>query len=104
MNPGMITKEAKGSKRSALIFCSLLLTLALIMLLAGLVFAAEGDPGVSWWVFSGGGGSVGGGNVTLDSTLGQPVAGASYGGSLSLGAGYWYEEQPVQVFLPQVQR
>jgi hypothetical protein len=42
--------------------------------------------------------------VTLDGTLGQPMTGVSGGGNAWLGAGYWYGEQPVQVFLPMVSR
>jgi hypothetical protein len=80
-----------------------------VVLVVALVFAAAAFAGgtgaaIDWWIISGGGGSTSGGNVTLDSTLGQPIVGPSSGGNAWLGAGYWYGEQPVQVFLPLLER
>ncbi len=71
--------------------------LALGLLAALLVVAAQAlasplanGPAIDWWVVAGGGGHAAGGNITIDDTLGQPIAGPSAGGTVSLGAGYWY--------------
>lgn len=53
---------------------------------------------------SGGGGSLGGGSVRMDSTLGQPITGVSAGENTWLGAGYWYAEAPVLIYLPMLRR
>ncbi len=58
------------------------------LVMAGIALAASG-PAVDWQVVAGGGAPVAGGAVTLNDTLGQPVIGASSGGNLALGAGYW---------------
>ena len=68
------------------------------------VFASGNGPAIDWWVINGGGGRLSNGSVTLDGTLGQPVTGVSTGGSAWLGAGYWYADQPVQIFLPLLRR
>jgi hypothetical protein len=65
------------------------LGLVALLLAAGGAALAAGEA-VDWWVFSGGGAPSSGGNVTLNTTLGQPVAGPSAGGDFALGAGYWY--------------
>jgi hypothetical protein len=50
---------------------------------------ASGPPGIVWWVLGAGGGPAGGGQVTLNATLGQPVVGQSSSGSTTFKAGYW---------------
>ena len=82
----------------------LAVVLALALVSVAVAFASGSGPTIDWWVFSGGGGGASSGSVTLDSTLGQPVAGVSTGDSTWLGAGYWYAEQPVQLFLPMLRR
>jgi hypothetical protein len=99
----MTTQNAKNTPGSRKILLVGLLVFALVALLAGIAFA-NGTVSIDWWVLSGGGGGASGGNVTLDSTLGQPIVGPSRAGNTWLGAGYWYGEQPVQVFLPMVAR
>lgn len=58
------------------------------LLLVSMVLAASG-PAVDWQVVAGGGAPAAGGNITLNDTLGQPIIGASSGGNVGLGAGYW---------------
>lgn len=62
--------------------------IALLLAVGGAALAA--GEAVDWWVLSGGGAPASGGNVTLNTTLGQPVAGPSFTGDIGLGAGYWY--------------
>ena len=69
-----------------------------------MALASGNETAVDWWALAGGGGSANGGNVTLDGTLGQPVTGVANANSLSLGAGYWWGEQPVQLFLPMLRK
>jgi hypothetical protein len=87
-----------------LIFLGLVLVILLILARATITFASGTGSASYWRIFSGGGGSASGDSVTLDSTLGQPVTGVSSSGSAWLGAGYWYAEQPVQLFLPLLRR
>lgn len=65
------------------------LALAVLLAMGGMALAAGGEA-IGWWVISGSGGPASGGNVTVNTTLGQPVAGTSSGGSIGLEAGYWY--------------
>ena len=83
----------------------IVVALALLLATVG-VLVAQATPGsvIDWFVVSGGGGTASGGNVTLDSTVGQPIAGVSTGGNVSLGAGYWYAQELVNLYLPIVVR
>jgi hypothetical protein len=71
---------------------TLLLILA-ISLVAGFVLGAGvyalGTTGIDWWVMGGGGGPASGGEVSLNSTFGQPVTGSSSAGEVTLQSGYW---------------
>jgi hypothetical protein len=58
------------------------------LVMAGIALATSG-PAVDWQVVAGGGMPASGGAVTLNDTLGQPIVGASSGGDVALGAGYW---------------
>ena len=96
------TKHVRGTK----IWKGLLLAavLAVALVFAATAFASS-SPVIDWWVFgASGSGLSSGGNVTLVATLGQPVTGASTGGNAWLGAGFWYADQPVQLFLPLLKR
>lgn len=64
------------------------LALLLVLLLAGQALAEPLAAAVNWWVIAAGGGPASGGNVTVDSTFGQPVTGRSGGGDIALSAGY----------------
>jgi len=75
-------------KGGFLLGMALLCGLALI--LGGVVVLAQGSSAVEWWVVSSGGGPSTSAGVALNDTLGQPIIGASSGGNVTLGAGYWY--------------
>ena len=78
-----------------------------LLLVMGVVWAAAPGPAVDWEVISGGGGPSGGGEVTLNGTLGQTAIGPSAGGGgVTLGAGFWYGigGQVYRVYLPVVVR
>jgi hypothetical protein len=66
-------------------------------LLGGLALAtgvlAQGTVSVDWWVVAGGGGASSADEVVVNSTLGQPIIGASGEKPVALGAGYWYGAQ-----------
>ena len=70
---------------------TILLTLAVLFLLAGSVLAQSGDSyDLSWWTVDSGGYTFStGGNYTLGGTIGQPDAGASSGGTYTLAGGFW---------------
>ena len=91
---------AKKSHRALM----LALLLALSIAALGAAFASANGTTIDWWALSGGGGRASGGGVTLDSTLGQPIAGVSNNTGTWLGAGYWYAEQPLQIYLPMIQK
>lgn len=83
-----------------------------LVLIAGLLVAAgravagaqaPADFAISWWVVAGGGGPATSGNTADNATVGQPIAGESAGGNITLGAGYWYGTQSsYTVCLPAV--
>ena len=81
------------------------MTLLVLLAFAGTALAASAvTPAVDWQVLASGGGVFTGGTITLDATLGQPVAGVSTSGSAWLGSGYWYAYQPVHLYLPLLRR
>jgi hypothetical protein len=82
-----------------------------IFLLSCLLIAAgvfvDGIPEIDRWVIAGGGGESYGEVVTLDATLGEPIVGASSGGSIALEAGFWVGATGTgtnHVFLPLLSR
>jgi hypothetical protein len=64
------------------------LALAVLLLLAGVVLA-QGMPSIGRWVVGGGGGHTENGNYSLDSTIGQAVAGVTGNAPYGLCAGFW---------------
>jgi len=70
-------------------------TILIIILVVGIlgltlsIALAKGEV-IQRKVFGGGVADASGGNVQVSATLGQPVVGASSGGNVSLGAGYWH--------------
>ena len=62
--------------------------LVMSLLFVGMV-QAQDTPSLEWWVIGSGGGSATVGNTTLDSTIGQWVAGSNTAGSTELGSGFW---------------
>jgi len=97
------TEVAKGATKGRFLRVGLLLAVLAVLALGTVVASANGTT-IDWWALSGGGGGASGGGVTLDSTLGQPIAGVSNNTGTWLGAGYWYAEQPRQIFLPMIQK
>jgi hypothetical protein len=84
-----------------------------ILLISGLVFTLVfgwlsgtvlaqfmPDTTIGWSVIANGGGSSSGGNITLESTVGQPITGSSAGGIVSLEAGYWSAEETWEFYIP----
>jgi len=76
----------------------LALVLLAVLLVAGMALAhgavgeaaAQGGTEINWWVIAAGGGSSAAGDVAVNDTLGQAVAGPSQGETVFLSAGYWY--------------
>ena len=87
----------------------LVLTLVFLFLLTGATQSLD-LPAVDWWVLAGGGGPTStGSNVTLNATLGQPIAGPLMSGAeFSLVSGYWGMGWPSPfggaIYLPLVSR
>jgi len=81
------------------------ITLVLLLAVVGII-AAQATPGsaIDWFAITAGGGQAAGGNVTLDSAVGQAIAGPSIGGNVSLGAGYVYALTQVKIYLPMVRK
>lgn len=82
-----------------------LLALMLLVGIAGLALAAGDLPvTIDWSVIGAGGQSVGGGNVTLQSTLAQPITGEAGGGNLTFASGYWNSQNAggavAKIYLP----
>jgi hypothetical protein len=84
---------------------SLVLPAALLatFLLTSLVLAS-GSYSINWWVVGGGGGPISGGDYAINSTIGQPVVGASEGGNYKIEAGFWGGALAVEykIYLPVV--
>lgn len=63
------------------------------------------DSAIDWWVVASTGGVASGGEFAIHDTLGQPIAGASSNGDLSVQAGYWSGVAPeYPLYLPLIQR
>jgi hypothetical protein len=79
---------------AAIICCLLLTSLSL----------ASGSYSINWWVIAGGGGPISGGGYAINSTIGQPVVGASEGGNYRTEAGFWGGALAVEykIYLPIV--
>ena len=72
----------------------LLLLLLLLVLLAGSSspsgqVTAQGETQVNWWIFAGGGGSSECGDVQINATFGQAVAGSARESDTTLTSGFW---------------
>ena len=78
--------------------------LAIMLLIGAGAALAASTPAVNWSTLGAGGAPSGSGAVTLNGTLGQPVAGPSSGGNVALGAGYWYGFAGEKIYLPVVKR
>jgi hypothetical protein len=81
------------------LLAALLLTLVLTSL-----DLASGSYSINWYVIGGGGGPISGGGYTINSTIGQPVVGASEGGNYRMETGFWGGALAVEykIYLPIV--
>ena len=79
----------------------LILCLAVLVLIAGVTFAAtEGTTfTIDWWVFSGGGAPSSAGDFEMNGSLGQSVIGSSASTNYSIDHGYWLKGA-YKTFLP----
>ena len=78
------------------------LTLAILLLtLAGAAYAA-GTVSIDWWASTGGGGRIESSSLTLDSAIGQGVAGTVKNGSLEVCSGFLCVSLPRKLFLPVI--
>ena len=77
-------------KKSSKWFKVLFLSAASLVLIAaaGFVMDIPGAFETGWWLIGSGGGSISGGDYTLESAIGEPVIGTSSGGDYSLASGY----------------
>jgi hypothetical protein len=66
----------------------------------------DGTPAIVWWLTNAGGETSIAGDVTMNTSLGQPVIGVSDANGISLAAGFWVgtEQTGLRIFLPQVSR
>ena len=86
------------------------LGVCLVMLVAGIVLAQQGDEAphdgydLSWWTVDGGGVAASSGpGYSLGGTIGQPDAGVLSGPGYVLSGGFWQSGGNVyQVYLPLV--
>ena len=87
---------------------TLLAILLLSLVLATAVLAQSSGVRIDWQVMGTGGGSGSAGAVTVNDTLGQPVAGtsASSDSRVVLSAGYWAGRPAVvnKIHLPLIRR
>jgi len=69
----------------------LILCLAVLVLIAGVAFAATDSTSfaIDWWVFSGGGAPSSAGDFEMNGSLGQSVIGSSASTNYSIDHGYW---------------
>ena len=88
---------------------TILLSLAVLLLLASGVLAQSSDGyDVSWWTVDGGGYTFSASrDYSLGGTLGQPDAGVLTGGDYTLGGGFWgggAQRVSLNIYLPVVLR
>jgi len=90
------------SKRNIFLMSIALLCCALIA--AGVML--DGNPVINWWLTGAGGGFANAGDVTLNTSLGQPVIGVSDANDVRMEAGFWVggEQTGLRIFLPKVSR
>ena len=77
------------STRTLLILLSLIV--GMMIAVPALAATLASTYSLDWFTFSNGGGSSNGGAYTLNSSIGQSLAGSLSGGSYTMGVGYWSE-------------
>ena len=78
-------------KKQGIIIISIILLLSIGVASVGVVKAEERDFTLPWSVISSGGMGGSAGGYTINSTLGQPVAGTADEGTIHLTSGFWTE-------------
>ena len=73
------------------------------LLVAGAVLAAPDAQRVDRWVMGGGGGQMGDAHLSVEGTIGQPVAGIVAEAPHEISSGFWFEVGG-RVYLPLVVR
>jgi hypothetical protein len=88
-------------KRLVILFTSVL-TFALVLgWLSGAGYAHFlTDATVDWFVIASSGGVSSGSNITMESTVGQPIVGSSSGGNITFDSGYKSGEEMRKLFTP----
>jgi len=85
----------------------LALVVVIVLSVVGIVYGV-GTTEINWFVFGGGGSSAqsSGGDVTINSTVGQTAIGASTSsGNVGIGSGYLYGETRQNLtYLPLIMR
>ncbi len=84
----------------------LLISIGLLIITASIAAAQSGGGyDLTWSTIDNGGGESSDSGYTLVGTIGQPDAGALYGGGYTLSGGFWIgEANQYQVYLPVVLR
>lgn len=97
----MVLHKGETAMRSKSLKVGLVVGL-LLLISVTLAFANRVDLDIAWKVLANGGGSSSGGEVALDSTLGQPITGNPSSGEIYLTAGYWVGQPLVRLHLPLI--
>ena len=99
------------TKPIAKILAVLFFVMLTLTLLTVLVAAGTGTIIINRSVLGNGGAPASSGTVSLNGTLGQPIAGESNGENVSLGSGFWYAgsyqgsiSEGHSIFLPLVDK
>jgi hypothetical protein len=89
--------------RAHITFICLMVVAALS--LGGVALASSwATAAIDWHVFSAAGAPATGVQISLNGSLGQPIAGPASSASVSLEAGYWQRAAGSQFYLPWVSK
>jgi hypothetical protein len=73
--------------------------------LGGVALASSSaTAAIDWHVFSAAGAPAAGAQISLNGSLGQPIAGPASSASVSLEAGYWQRTVGDQFYLPLISK
>jgi hypothetical protein len=82
----------------------LLVALIIVLTLAISAQALDAANENDWWVLGSGGGIAGNSSLTIESTLGQPIAGSTGSSTSQLNSGYWPAMTQSMNYLPLVHK
>jgi hypothetical protein len=81
------------------------LAVVAVLSLGGVALASSlATAAIDWHVFSAAGAPAAGAQISLNGSLGQPIAGPASSASVSLQAGYWQRAVGSQWYLPLVSK